>query len=243
MKNVMIALPVNEAQAKDIIRRSYMNLGRSMMEYSAFGRLQPERIQEIVNIEGTEHCDEACRLGKGAVIFGGHYGNWELLGAALVTAGYPVDFLVGRQSNKLVDDTMNNLRRSQGIGIISRDAALRKVMRGLKDNRIVAMLADQDARKAGVFVEFLGRPASSVRGPAIFAIKQGCPVLVALIRRIEGNRHQATMLPPLWPNTDLDGDEAVLELMQRYTDALADAIRRYPDQYFWAHRRWKTQPA
>lgn len=231
-----------KAAAGRIACAAYMNSGRSFVEYALFGRLNAEKVRQIVAFEGLHHFDRALEHGRGAILFTGHFGNWELLGAGIAAHGYPIHFLVGEQTNPRVDSLMNDLRRRHNIGIISRDVALRKVLRALKDNQFVALLADQDARRSGVFVDFLGRPASTVKGPAMFSIKNNSPIIPGFIRRVGGARHHAELQEPLWPNPDLEGEEAIVDLTQRYTDRLADAIRRYPAEYFWAHRRWKTTP-
>jgi KDO2-lipid IV(A) lauroyltransferase len=211
------------------------------MEYTTFAGLTRERVLGLVHVEGREHLDRALDAGRGAVLFAGHFGNWELFGACVAALGYPLHFLVGEQSNARVDEAMNELRRSQGIGIISRHVALKKIMRALKDNQLVALLADQNVRKNGVFVDFLGRPASTARGPAMFAIKQGAPIICGFIRRVGGG-HVATLEPPLYADPSLSGDDAIVDLTQRFSDRLAEWVRRYPEEYFWAHRRWKTRP-
>lgn len=243
LENVRASLSLAEGDvtADRIGELSYMNLGRCMAEYVSQDKLTPEAVREMVRLEGTEHFDEALSKRRGAIFCTAHFGNWELFGARM-RRDYVMDFLVGEQANPMVDDRMNALRRSQGLGIIPRQMALRGVLRALKDNHIVAMLPDQDARRAGVFVDFLGRPASTVRGPAVFAIKQRCPIVTGYMRRIGGGKHVGTIEPPLWPDESLDGDDAVRDLTQRYTDRLSAAIRANPAEYFWAHRRWKTKP-
>jgi KDO2-lipid IV(A) lauroyltransferase len=196
----------------------------------------------MVRVEGLEHFDAALQAGRGAVLFTGHFGNWELFGAAAVAHGYSIHFLVGEQSNRRVDDLMNDLRRAQGIGIISRHVALKKVLRALKDNQMVALLADQNVRKGGVFVDFLGRPASTARGPAMFAIRNGAPLVCGFIYRERGGGHVATLEAPLYADPSLEGEAQLVDLTQRFTDRLAEWVRRHPDEYFWAHRRWKTRP-
>lgn len=244
VENIRVSLDNNltAREADRIACRSYMNLGRSLVEYGAFRRLSRARVLEMVEIEGLEHFDGALEAGRGAILVTGHFGNWELLGAGIAARGYPVHFLVGEQTNGLVDNLMNDLRRSQNIGIITREVALRKVLRALKDNQFVALLADQDARKAGVFVDFLGRPASTVRGPAMFAVKQNAPIIPGFIWRTAGGKHHARLEPPLWPDPALGGETAVVDLTQRYTDRISAAVRERPTEYFWAHRRWKTKP-
>ncbi len=238
--NIMKALGVSEREATRIARASYMNSGRCLLEFSAFARLSHAEVLNFVAIEGRENLQRVLAEGKGAIIVAGHLGNWELCGATLAAIGTPINFLVGQQTNARVDDTMNDLRRKQGIGIIKRQVALRGVMQALASNQIVAILPDQDARKNGVMIEFLGRPASTVKGPAVFAIRRGCAVLPMFIART-GKGHVMTIDPPLYASSEGNEDERVRELTQRYTDRIAARVRRYPQEYFWAHRRWKTQ--
>jgi KDO2-lipid IV(A) lauroyltransferase len=137
---------------------------------------------------------------------------------------------------------MNDLRRSAGIGIIERGVAARGVFESLRKRRIVALLADQDARKAGVFVDFLGSPASTFQGPAQFACRTGSPLVCCAIVRRPDETHDAILFPPIYPKTGVDRDAEVLRLTQEHAKILGDCVRRHPEQYFWAHRRWKTRP-
>jgi len=240
--NAAASLGVSSRQATKIARASYANLGRCLLEYAAFARLTRAEVVDLVAFEGLENMRRVVEEGKGGLVVDGHLGNWELMGAGLAAHGFPIHFLVGQQTNARVDDVMNDLRRRQGIGIISRSVALRKVMQALADNQIVCILTDQDARKGGVVVDFLGRPASTVRGPALFAIRRGCPILPCFIWR-EGSRHRAVIESPMFPLPLDDEDEAVRELTQRYTDRITARVREHPDEYFWPHRRWKTTGA
>ena len=190
-------------------------------------------------MDGLEHIRAAVEAGHGAIMVSGHFGNWEGAGAALKVNGVPLHFLVGEQTNARVDDVINDLRRAQHIGIITRASALKKVLVTLRNNEVVALLADQDARKGGVVVNFLGRPASTVRGPALFAIRAQCPIVPFFIHR-EGKKHRAAILPPIWPDPAQTEEASVHALTQAYTDALALAIQAHPDEYFWPHKRWKS---
>ena len=238
--NIVQALGVSKRDATRIARASYMNSGRCLFEFSAFDRLTPAEVLDLVSIDGREHLERVLAEGKGGIIVAGHLGNWELCGALLAAIGTPINFLVGQQTNARVDDVMNHLRQKQGIGIIRRSVALRGVMQALARNQIVAILPDQDARKNGVMIEYLGRPASTVKGPAIFAIRRGCAVIPMFIART-GKRHVMTVEPPLYAGSEGDEDARVRDLTQRYTDRIAARVRQYPQEYFWAHRRWKTK--
>lgn len=238
--NIVKSLGVSENEATRIARASYMNSGRCLLEFSAFARLSPAEILDLVAIEGRENLQRVLAEGKGGIIAAAHLGNWELCGAALTAIGTPLSFLVGQQTNTRVDDVMNDLRRKQNIGIIKRNVALRGVMQALAANQIVAILPDQDARKNGIMIEFLGRPASTVKGPAIFAIRRNCAVLPVFITR-QGTRHRMTIEPPLYAIEGADEDARVRDLTQRYTDRFTARVRQHPNEYFWGHRRWKTQ--
>jgi KDO2-lipid IV(A) lauroyltransferase len=237
--NVAISLGVSRSEATRIARASYGNLGRCLMEFAAFARLTPPEVLDLVEVEGIENIERLSAEGKGGVLVSGHVGNWELIGPVLAVRGFPIQFLVGEQTNTRVDGVMNDLRRHQNLGIITRSAALRKVLQALADRQFVALLADQDARKGGIIVDFLGRPASTVRGPALFAIRRGCPILPFFVTR-KGTRHHLTIESPLYPASGETDDELVRDLTQRYTDRIAAHIRLHPDEYFWPHRRWKS---
>jgi KDO2-lipid IV(A) lauroyltransferase len=237
--NITQSLGVTAAQASAIARASYANLGRAMMEFAAFRHLDHAGLRALADFEGLEHLEPVRAAGKGAILAAGHFGHWELLGAGIRAHGHPVDFLVGQQTNTRIDEIINGLRGRQGVGIITRTSALRKVLEALGAGHLIALLVDQDARKGGVMVDFLGRPASTVRGPALFAIRRGCPVVPIFIFR-ENGRHRAIIEPALYGDPALDEEAAVLDLTRRYTDRLSHHVRRHPEDYFWPHRRWKT---
>jgi len=221
-------------------RRAYRNFGKSMVEYTLFPSLDKEKIEQMVEFEGAEHWDEALKRGKGAILVTGHFGSWELMGAATSQRGYPVDFLVGEQHNVLVDNLMNDYRRSMGIGIIKMGAAAKGVIRALKSNRFVAMLSDQDAGSDGTVVEFFGRPASTPKGPAAFALKMGAPIVMAFIIRESGRKQKIVIEKAIFGEKTSDKQEDIRNLTQAYTRVLEEYVRKYPDHWFWPHRRWKS---
>lgn len=237
--NIARALGVTHADATRIARRCYGNLGRSMMEFAAFRRWSPEDVLAQVTVEGAGHLTAVRAVGRGAIVVASHFGSWEMGGAIIPALGHPTNFVIGEQSNRRVDEVTNKLRLRDNVRLIPRATALKKVLVALRDNEIVALLADQDARKGGVIVDFLGRPASTVRGPALFAIRAKCAIIPLSIHR-EGKRHRAIFDPPIWPNPAHDEETAVHELTSAFSDALSRRIRAHPDEYFWPHRRWKT---
>jgi KDO2-lipid IV(A) lauroyltransferase len=240
--NIRRSLPsvTSRKEADRIASAAYSNFGRSMMEFVSFDRMDYDRVRQMCEITGTEWLDRSLEGGKGAIVFTGHQGTWEMLGAAFNAYGYPLTPIVLRQSNPLVDRVLNDLRLSQYRGTIYRETGLKEVFRTLDANEFVCIAGDQDAGKDGVFVNFLGRPASAARGTALFAIKRGVPIVPGFIHRSGRSKHVVEIMPIIWPDPSLDREDAVTDLTQRATDCLADQVRKYPTEYFWAHRRWKT---
>jgi len=186
--------------------------------------------------------DAALAEGRGVIVVTGHFGSWELLGASTAAQGIPVDFIVGEQTNSLVDGFINGLRESAGIGIIPKGITVRGVFKSLRKNRVAAILSDQDARGAGIFVDFFGIPSSTYPGAAQFAQKTGCPMIFCSIVRRGDETHDARFLPAMHADPGADRDSEVRRLTAAFTKELESAIRKDPDHYFWAHRRWKTKP-
>ncbi len=238
--NLKNSLGLRKDRLTKIARRAYRNFGKSMVEYSLFPSLSKQKVFNLVEFEGTEHFDEALKRGRGAVLVAGHFGSWELMGAALSQKGYPIDFLVGEQHNLLVDDLMNEYRKSMGIGIIKMGAAAKGVIRSLKNNRLVAMLSDQDAGRDGTLVRFFGRPASTPKGPAAFALKMDVPIIMGFIIREDKKKQRIKIEKPIYMERTSHKEEDIKKLTQAYTSVLEEYIRKYPDHWFWPHRRWKS---
>ncbi|MCK4545860.1 MAG: lysophospholipid acyltransferase family protein [Candidatus Eisenbacteria sp.] len=231
-----------EKERVGIGRRTYMNFGRFMIEFCRFPLLSADNIGSLVEFRGIEHLEQALERGKGVIILSPHFGNWELLGVGLKLIGYRMNFLVGEQHNKAVDSLMNQLRLSTGVGIIPKGYALRGVIQALRGNELVGLLADQDARGSGCFVEYFGRPTSTPRGPASFALKTGAVILPCFILRKPGGRHEVVLEKPIDPVPGDDREEDVRKYTQAHVSVLERYVRMYPDHWFWPHRRWKTKP-
>jgi KDO2-lipid IV(A) lauroyltransferase len=243
LDNISRSFPDADASAVDAVAvESYRQFGMALMEFAAFRRLSRRKLFGMVDIEGLENLDAALAHGAGAILFTGHFGNWELLGAVVAGCGYPLHVTDTNHSNKLAHGIISGLRIRQGMKIIAPSEPLSRINGLLSANQFVAYLADQDARRDGIFVDFFERPASTVRGPALFSVRKGCPVVPTFLIREGHDRHRAVFERPLWPDPRLKGREAIHELTQRFTRILETYVRENPGQYFWMHRRWKTRP-
>lgn len=243
MNNLQAAFP--ERDPREIGRVAsgcYRHFGALLAEFARLPLLKPENVLDLVEVEDRQVLDDSQARGRGGIVVSGHLGNWELMGSAMAVLDYPVSYVVTGQENELVEALMDRLRQSTGVQIIRRREAVKGVVKALKENRLVAILSDQDAHEAGAFVPFFGRLASTPRGAALFALRTGADLIFAASHRRGLGKLKVTL--ELMPREGLppDRDQATLELVRRFTALLESAIRRQPEQWFWMHRRWKTLP-
>jgi KDO2-lipid IV(A) lauroyltransferase len=229
-------------ELEEIGRAAFRQFAMTMVELLFFPKLSAEQIADLVEFKNLDLLEIACKHGKGAVLVGAHFGNWELMGAAIAQR-FPISFVVGQQENIPVDEMLNAYRRGKSVKIIPLKLALRNVLKCLKANEFVAILADQDAHENGAFVPFFGRPASTPKGPAMFALHARCPLIMGTIVRRSNGRFTVTfdVVPKPAPSGDEHKD--IFNYTSNVNNILERYVRTYPDHWFWMHRRWKTKVA
>ena len=239
--NLGLAFPEkSHEELNRIALLSYENSGRFMVEYARQWKMDQSYIEKHVSIDNPEAL-KVLRNEEGAIIITGHFGNWELFGVANRYLLGDVAFLVGRQSNSLVDGFINRIRSMHGIELYNRRAAVKGVLSSMKRGGYVCWLSDQDAGHNGIIVDFFNYPASTPRGAAAFSAKIGVPVVLAALLRIgKGPDHRLVISEPIRPDGDISREEAEKRITQQYTLELENLIRENPELYWWAHRRWKT---
>lgn len=228
---------------RETVRAAYAHLGREAAAILRLGEMGPEEVVRRTETRGWEQLEAALGEGRGVLLVTGHFGNWEVAAAAVAARGVPIAAIVRRQGNPLVDARLDALRRGLGIETILQRDAPRRVPRLLRAGGVVGIVGDQDAREAGVFVPFFGRPASTARGPALFALRLDAAVFACTARRLGGAEARYLVSGdrvPVERGGDLEAD--VTRLTAAVAAHLEAAVRGAPEQYFWFHRRWKTAP-
>jgi len=242
LENIRQAFPdLSPDESEHLYHATWQHFGMVAAELSRLPRMNLADLKRQIDCDITEIVREVFSRGKGAIFVSGHIGNWEWLGAMVAAEGFPFTFVVEQQSNQLVGDWMDKMRVREGVEIFSRAQAAKGTLLALKRNRMVAMLSDQDAGNAGVFVPFFGKLASTPRGPAVFHLKTGAPLLYGSCCRENGKFHlrlEEVLLPEMTGNREED-ERVIMDLI---TSRLESDIRLHPEQYMWLHRRWKTAP-
>ncbi len=242
--NLRLAYPDrDERWIADTTLAAYEHLGREAAAMLRLWRLDPQAVIDRTVTKGWDQLESARAQGRGLLLVSGHYGNWEIAAATVAARGVPIAAIVRRQGNRLVDERLQQLRRKLGIETIYQGDAPSRVPRVLRNNGIVGIVGDQDARKSGLFVPFFGRLASTHRGTALFALRLNAPVISCIARRLPGSALRYEVIGErvdVARTGDLDTD--VRALTAELSSCLERQVRVAPEQYFWFHRRWKTRP-
>ena len=240
------ALGVGVTVARKIVRSSYVNMGRSAIEFVRIPRLR-SRLSSLAAIEGKERLDEAIARGKGVIIMTAHMGNWELGGARLVAEGYAIAPIYTPQRNVGgANDIVSFLRGSAaGMEMIpSEGFGMREIFHALRKGKILVFLQDLDARKEGVIVPFLGLPSSTAVGIVKMHRRFGAPVIPMLaLRNPDGITHRICVHEVLSDLLDEDGNLFGLNMeksLKMCNNILTDWVTRYPEQWMWLLDRWES---
>ncbi len=223
-----------------IAHNVYRNLMKTAVEYYWLADKRKSIIEKIIKIQGLECFNQALSKGKGALLVTGHFDSWEITAILLDLLGYKLSIVLKPQRNKLFNDFTNRLRSSRKIDLIEMKYALRGIIKALRNNEIVAMLSDQDARENGIFVNFLNKPASTYPGIAKISLKTGSPIIFAISIRQRNNTHKIVIHPPIYPKKSGNMEQDISKYTQLHTSLLENYVRKYPEQWFWVHKRWKT---
>lgn len=231
-----------EAEIRTIARRVFENLAMIAVEMVRFPHINKENIDRYVRTENLEIFDESFRSGRGTIVLTGHFGNWELLAMTIRLKGYP-GVAVGRKIYfHKYDDYLNSLRKIHDVNVIDREQSIRSFLRVLKANKIVGILADQDVDSVdGVFVDFFGKSAYTPIGPVALAKVTGASIIPTFMVR-EGLHHRFIVNEPICLVDTGDAEKDMVTNTQAWSRVLESFIRRYPEQWVWIHRRWKTRP-
>lgn len=180
------------------------------------------------------------RDNKGVILLSAHFGNWEYIALSVsLQIGLPFSVVVKPQRNPYVTKWLENVRTKWINKIIPSGISIRQVYKELLGKNIVAMVADQRGPKEGIKMDFMGRPAYFFSGPAMLAIKTGAPLLYGIPVRQKDYSYKAEIYEVSKDNLPEDEEEKVIELTRRQKEYLEEIITRYPEQWFWMHKRWK----
>ena len=243
-KQIAAAFPEKSPEEiQRIARASFEHLGRTAIETALLPRQGERAVLDLVEqVDGWEHVERAKSQGKGMIFVAGHHGNWELLGGYIAARGIPFEVIARGMGNPLFGEFVNNIRTSLGMHVMHDSEAVKRTPRALRAGKAVGFLSDQGVKGlASTYVTFLGRPAKTPRGAAVFALRFNAPVFfVDGIRQPSGKYR--VIIEPVEVALTGDREKDVDAIVIRFTELLEKWVRKVPEQYFWQHRRWRRQP-
>jgi KDO2-lipid IV(A) lauroyltransferase len=244
-RNLEIAYPESTAAwRKGIVRQLYRNLGLHLAEFCRMSRYTPERTREFIRYAGLEHYLAARDRGRGVLVITGHLGLWELSSFYHSLMGYPMSMVIRRLDNPLVDRLVNSIRCLHGNTVLHKDDFARGLLGAMRRGDTVGILMDTNMTPPqGVFVDFFGTPACTASGLARVAMRTDAAILPGFLTwREEEQKYVLEFGEPIDLVRTGDDEQDIVTNTQICTNAIEAWVRRFPEQWLWVHRRWKTRP-
>ena len=213
------------------------------MELMRFAGGKDAELGERLEVHGEEIVKEALVREKGVLILIAHFGNYDLMGLyASKLFAYPLTIITKTLKNAKLNELWWEMRRKAGVKEVPSHNAYRACVRALRKNELVGFMLDQNRPKEqGVFVDFFGRLASTTPGLAFMSAQTGAPVVPVFMHRTPEGRHVLEVQPAIEPPADRK-EETLLACTAAYTRIIEAEVRRYPAQWLWLHKRWKSRP-
>lgn len=231
-----------ESEIRRIAKACWRHFGRILFDALSFSRLSADSAGSVVHYEGLEHLRAAYARGRGVILFSGHFGHWELVALMQGYLGMPLALVTRPLDNPILERMLAGLRSGSGNVIIHKRSAVKEMLRAIQRGIGVAIVIDQDARDLGVFVPFLGRPASTTPTLALLALKTGAAVVPVFSTPLPEGAWRVVYEPEIEVRNTGDRAADVLRLTAECTARLETWVRRYPELWLWMHRRFKTEP-
>ncbi len=234
-----------EKEIDALIKKNFRSMGKSMIELAYF-LAHPQWVLDRVSIEGKEHLDAAMAKGKGAVAVTAHFGNFPLLMLRCAKEGYETNCIMRPIRDEKLEKFLYKKRKDAGfktIYAIPRKQCVVNSLKALRKKELIFIPLDQNfGSGGGVHVDFFGQQAATATGPVVFALRTGAPILLTFIIRQPDDTHKIVVEPPFELEEGVDENDTIHRNIAKLTSIIERYIRKYPHEWGWMHRRWKTLP-
>lgn len=226
-------------ERKRIAKESFKNSIAIGFDFLKILQMPPDKQSKLVEISGEKNMMDALKMEKGVFAVSAHMGNFPLMLAFMSSRGLRVNVVTRQIKAKWADRLYTGMLNRFGTGTITKERVALGIIRALKNKEIVGYVLDQNMQMdTGIFVDFFGRKASTIRGLATFTNKYGSPILPAYVVSTPKGHKIFIDKPYIYDSSQ----ENELQLTQRFTSMIEAWIRKYPEQWLWYHRRFKTRP-
>jgi KDO2-lipid IV(A) lauroyltransferase len=245
MRNLALAFPEKPvSERRRILRAEYVSLGRQLAEVCLFPRYTRENVTQVMVYDGFENFERAFSHGKGVLFLTAHLGGWELSAFAHSLQGHPLSIVMRSLDNPRVDHLIQSYRMMHGNRTVDKDDFVRGLLSAMKKGEVVGILMDTNMTPPqGVFVDFFGIPAYTASGLARIALRTDAAVIPAFtIWDAKLRKYRLRFDPAVELIRTQDDERDIVANTAKFTKIIEHYVRRYPEQWLWVHRRWKTRP-
>ena len=234
---------MSDRQRHQVMRQVFRIFGQTLVETLLLPSMVRQGLERYIRIDGWENLAEAMKMGRGAIGFTGHFGNWELMGLVQGLRGIPMDVVGRPPKDQHLARRLESIRTLTGNRTISKYNALRPMLRSLKEGRSVGLVIDQNVGGGhGIFVNFFGRPASTTPALAVLALKTGAPVLPVFSYPDQDGNHRIVYGSVIEVQRTGNTRADIEAVTARVTAVIEERIRERPDLWLWMHNRWRSRP-
>lgn len=253
MRSLEIAFPEKPAEEREqILRNSFLNLGRVLGELSQFPRYTPEKLSAMFDFEFMFNSADRAEYDRikeegghrGTILVGAHLGNWEIGVFSYSALEHSFHYLARPLDNPRIEEMLVNLRTRYGNRPINKNNSVGASIDVLRNDEGLGVLPDVNVHpKDGVFVPFFGVQACTTSGVAMLALRTNSLIVpMACVWDKDLRKYRILYGDTIVPARTGDRHRDVVETTALYTAELEKFIRAYPDQWLWIHKRWKTRP-
>ncbi|MCS7298755.1 MAG: hypothetical protein RMJ37_02180 [Spirochaetia bacterium] len=243
IKNATVIFGGIDSEVMRILEKAFENVGIFVVDSFFVNCINEDNYREFVEFEDFHYIQESLSYGKGVIVVTGHFGNWEFLAGVPARLGWvKLAVVMNRQINPFTESLIVKTRKKANMETIyNQPEEVKRIISFLKSGGIVGMVVDQAYYFDPIYVEFFGRAAPTARGPAVFHLKIGSPIVPARSILLEDDRYKLKFYPPL--KFDLPyNDESVMKIMRNINSIFEEWIKEDPTQWFsWTHPRWDVE--
>ncbi|RKY31123.1 MAG: hypothetical protein DRP74_05500 [Candidatus Omnitrophota bacterium] len=242
--NLKVIFPEKSVREIRRIRiRMFRNFAKYLVDFFRFEKLTKEEVAKNVKVLNRHYLDQALARNKGVIVLSAHIGNWELGGAVVALAGYPIWVVAMTHKYKKVNDFFVNQRKNKGINVIPMERAVKQCLTVLNENKLLGLIGDRDFTERGITEDFFGKPMLFPVGPAGFALKTGAAIVPTFIVRNPDDNFTLMIEKPIIVEPSISnkngGDEKLRKVISQYKIIFEEYIRKYPDQWYMFRKFWK----
>lgn len=241
--DIAFGTALSQTEKNRITTASFQNLPALIFDFLKLPQLPPAQRDRWIEIHGEEHLREALALGRGVLAVSAHFGNFLLLLCAMVFKGHTVYVVTRHFKSDRLEKIYTAIYARFGVRTFPKRHEAANILKALKSGALVGYVLDQNMRREnGIFVDFFGKQACTIKGVATLAGRYGSPILPVFMVSTPDGRHHIHIQKALIPDDPATMKQRDGELTQYYTTMIEEWITRYPEQWWWLHRRWKTRP-